>query len=117
MLFPRYMYKGNEWISVSHSCLISEMIWNKLNQVRESIKACPHYENIPIQIYWKFYHRKIENFQTKNSSIFHISAQNIDCGYLLEPPLRGGSNEYHNLCFWAEISKIMYTPLNPRFTI
>ena len=24
-------------------------------------------------------------FQTKNSDIFHISAQNIDCGYSLEP--------------------------------
>ena len=31
--------------------------------------------------------------------IFLISAQNIDCGYTLEPPRRGGSNEYHNLCF------------------
>ena len=40
-----------------------------------------------------------ENFHIKNSDIFHISAQNIDCGYLLEPPRRGGSNEYHNLCF------------------
>ena len=38
--------------------------------------------------------------------IFHISAQNIDCGYSLEPPRRGGSNEYHNLCFWADIRKI-----------
>ena len=28
-----------------------------------------------------------ENFQIKNSDIFHISAQNIDCEYLLEPPL------------------------------
>ena len=35
-----------------------------------------------------------ENFQIKNSSSFHISAQNIDCGYSLEPPRRGGSNEY-----------------------
>ena len=26
--------------------------------------------------------------------IFHISAQNIDWGYSLEPPRRGGSNEY-----------------------
>ena len=26
--------------------------------------------------------------------IFLISAQNIDCGYSLEPPYRGGSNEY-----------------------
>ena len=30
----------------------------------------------------------------KNSKIFHISAQNIDCGYSLVPPRRGGSNEY-----------------------
>ena len=37
---------------------------------------------------------KNENFQIKNSNIFHISAQNIDCGYSLEPPRRGGSNEY-----------------------
>ena len=29
---------------------------------------------------------KHENFQIKNSDIFHISAQNIDCGYSLEPP-------------------------------
>ena len=26
-------------------------------------------------------------------TIFLISAQNIDCGYSLEPPRRGGSNE------------------------
>ena len=42
---------------------------------------------MPIQIYWKFYHQKNENFRIKNSDIFHISAQNIDCGYPLEPPL------------------------------
>ena len=40
-------------------------------------------------------------FSDKNSDIFHISAptQNIDCGYSIELPRRGGSNEYHNLCF------------------
>ena len=65
--------------------------------------------------------KHIENFTTekgkysdkKKSDIFHISAQNIDCGYSLEPPQRGGSNEYpqsieavltsiQNLCFLAE---------------
>ena len=76
-----------------------------------------HYENTPIQIYWKFYSQKQENFQIKNSDIFHISAQNIDCGYSLEPPRRGGSNEYPQSMFWAEIRKIMYTPVNPSFTI
>ena len=30
----------------------------------------------------------------KNSSSFYISAQNVDCEYSLEPPRRGGSNEY-----------------------
>ena len=38
--------------------------------------------------------KKRENFQIKNSDIFHISAQNIDIGYSLEPPRRGGSNEF-----------------------
>ena len=53
----------------------------------------------------------------KKSDIFHISAQNIDCGYSLEPPQRGGSNEYPQSMFWAEMIKIMYTPVNPSFTI
>ena len=31
--------------------------------------------------------------------IFLISAQNMDCGYSLEPPRRGGSNEYPQSMF------------------
>ena len=84
---------------------------------------------------WKF-------LQIKNSDILHTSAQNIDCGYSLEPPRRGGSNEYLQSMFrrggsneylqsmfrrggsneylqsmfWAEIRKIMYTSVNPIFT-
>ena len=53
----------------------------------------------------------------KNSKMFHFFAQNIDCGYSLEPPHRGGSNEYPQSMFWAEIRKIIYTPVNPSFTI
>ena len=60
---------------------------------------------------------KNENFQMKNSDIFHISAQNIDCGYSLEPPRWGGSNEYPQSMFWTEIRNIMYTPVNPNFTV
>ena len=33
------------------------------------------------------------------SIIFLISAQNIDCGYSLEPPRRGGSNKYPQSMF------------------
>ena len=43
---------------------------------------------------------KKEKFQIKNSYIFHISAQNIDCEYSLEPPRRGGSNEYPQSMFF-----------------
>ena len=39
--------------------------------------------------------------------IFLISAKNKDCGYSLEPPRRGGSNEYTQSMFWAEIWKIL----------
>ena len=58
--------------------------------------------------------KKNENFQTKISDIFHVSAQNIDCGYSLEPPQRGGSNEYPQSMFSAEIRK---NNVNPSFTI
>ena len=56
-----------------------------------------HYENTPIQIYWKFYLQKTENFQIKISDIFHISAQNIDCGYSLEPPMFLNRNKKNNV--------------------
>ena len=60
---------------------------------------------------------KKENFQIKNSDIFPISAQNIDCGYLLELPHWGSSNEYPQFMFLSKIRKIIYTPVNPSFTI
>ena len=56
---------------------------------------------MPIQIYWKFYHQKNENFQIKNSDIFYVSAQNIDCWYSLEPTCQGGTNEYPQFMFWV----------------
>ena len=60
---------------------------------------------------------KTEKFSDKNSDIFHISARNIHCGYSLEPPRRGGSNEYLQSMFIAEIRKIMCTPVNSSFII
>ena len=59
---------------------------------------------------------KIENFQLKNLDIFLIFAQIIDCGYSLEPPRQGSSNESHNPCFGAKIGKIgipLQTPVFP----
>ena len=76
-----------------------------------------HYEDTPIQIYWEFYHqkKKNENFQMKNSGSFHISAQNVDCGYSLEPPRRGGSNQYLQSMFFSRNLKINVYPCKPQF--
>ena len=59
--------------------------------------------------------KKEENFQIKNSDIFHISAQNIDCGYSLEPPRRGGSNEYPQSMLLSRNKKNNVYPCKPQF--
>ena len=58
---------------------------------------------------------KNENFQIKNSDIFHFSAQNIDCGYSLEPPRRGDSNEYPQSMFLSRNKKTNVYPCKPQF--
>ena len=55
---------------------------------------------------------KKESFQYTSFDIFLIFAQNIDCGYTLEP--RGVLTSIHNLCFGAKIRKMgipMQTPI------
>ena len=51
----------------------------------------------------------------KNSDIFHISAQHIDCGYSLEQPRRGGSNEYSQSMFSSRNKKTNVYPCKPQF--
>ena len=58
---------------------------------------------------------KTENFQMKNSGCFLISAQNIDCGYSLEPPRRGGSNEYPQCMFLSRNKKNNVCTCKPQF--
>ena len=58
---------------------------------------------------------KTEKFQIKNSDIFHISAQNIDYGCSLEPPRRGGSNEYPQSMFLSRNKKNNVYPCEPQF--
>ena len=64
----------------------------------------------------------IENFTSKNWKnsdnkiwYFHISAQNIDCGYSLEPPRRGGSNEYPQSMFLRRNKTNNVYPFKPHF--
>ena len=65
----------------------------------------------------------IENFTTKkrkifiqkNSDNFHYPAQNIDCGYSLDPPRGDGSNEYQQSTFLSKIGKNNVYPYKPQF--
>ena len=54
-------------------------------------------------------------FSDKNSDILRISAQNIDCGYSLEPPRRGGSNEYPQSMFLSGNKKNNVYSCKPQF--
>ena len=64
---------------------------------------------------WKISPPKTESFQIKILIFFHISAQNIDCGYSLEPPRRGGSNEYLQSMFLSKNKKNNVYPYKPQF--
>ena len=69
---------------------------------------------MPMQYTEIFCALKIGNFQLKNFDSFLIFAQNIDCGYTLEPPHEAVLTSTHNLCFGAKIRKIcipLYTPV------
>ena len=90
------------------------MINNKLISIRLQTAYDVRYENMPIQMYRKFYHQKLK-VSDKNSDIFHISAQNIDCGYSLDPSCRGGSNKYPQSMFLSRNKKNNVYPCKPQF--
>ena len=69
---------------------------------------------MPIPIYSKFHFQKLKIFQTK-THIFHMSAQNVDCGYSLELPQQGGSNEYPQYMFLSRNKKNNTYPCKPQF--
>ena len=69
-----------------------------------------------------FKYMHIESFTSKklkisdkNSDIFHISAHNIDCGYSLEPPGQGGSNEYPQSMVLSKNKKNNVYPCKSQF--
>ena len=68
-----------------------------------------------MQICRQFHFQKLKKFQIKTSDIFHISAQNIDCGYSLEPPRRSGSNEYLQSMFLSRNKKNNVYPCKYQF--
>ena len=58
---------------------------------------------------------KTESFPIKLLIFFHTSAENIDCGYSLEPPRRGGSNENPQSMFLSRNKNNNVYPCKPQF--
>ena len=80
-----------------------------------AVISAAHYEKHAYSNILKLLPPRNENFQIKNSDIFHISAQNIDCVYSLEPPQRGGSNEYPQPMFLSRNKRNNVYPCKPQF--
>ena len=95
MYYCTYNIWTTVWRNVS-SDICTKRSLRSLNASAQSDKSLRWHSITKTRLF-----KYIENFTTKNwkfsdknSDNFQISAQNIDCGYSLEPPRRGGSNEY-----------------------
>ena len=55
-----------------------------------------------------FHACKNDKFHLNIFDYFLIFAQNIECGYSLEPPQSVGSNEYQQSMFWSKNKKKIY---------
>ena len=87
----------------NHTCVLSQDSNQPVITKTRLFKYIEHF----ITKSWKFSY--------KNSNIFHIAAPNIDCGYSLEPPRRGGSNEYPQSMFLSRNKKNDVYPCKPQF--
>ena len=83
---------------------------NRLRQLIQIVTLAIDILNITKTYLYNFYPLKPHFYIVKLGFtgvyiIFPISAQNIDCGYSLEPPRRGGSNEYSQSMFRQKYEK------------
>ena len=92
-----------------HKSILVHLWWNHLQKIFFTSLRKHTYSNIE-----KISPPKSEKFQIRNADIFHISAQNIDCGYSLAPR-RGGSNEYPQSVILSKNKKTNIYPCKPQF--
>ena len=101
------------WIKIEMTCFyrISKLIISETSLFKYNEKFTIKNETFQIKIRIVF----IWKFSDKNSDSFHISAQNIDYGYSLEPPQRGGSNWYPQSMFLSRNKEKNVYPCKPQF--
>ena len=134
---PYYMGRSNapNWLSSNFSwkdnvsataVLFAGPIWpetlsNELKQANtllwhhSVLRICKTFRKHAYSNILKVLPLKSGIFSDKNSDIFHVSVQNKDCGYSLEPPRRGGSYEYPQSMFLSRNKKNNVYPCKPQF--
>ena len=110
-MFLLYLMITTYWITATRLHFADHLFLIPTHSQMYSLRKLAH------AIYRYFLSSKTENFLRKKIDIFLIFAQNIDCGYTLEPPRRGGSNEYPQSMVWSKNKKNRYTPAYPSFAI
>ena len=118
LAFYVYLYIKHIWLQCNKKCVIVCDTWWRQSFKVTSI-CCEKNKLFPIKMPYHHENMPKYNFDPLKPLFyvvklgftgvyinFLISVQNIDCGYSLEPPRRGGSNEYPQPMFWAEIWKI-----------
>ena len=105
-----YWTSGNDLVKEGH------WVWanNAEMSYNGNYNGCHHYENLSMQYSEKKWLKKMKFFTRKILIFFLFLLQNIDCGYSLEPPRRGGSNEYPQSMFCSKNKKnrcTLHTPV------
>ena len=99
------------FLELTTSYKSSKMMQNARH--KEELDICFTLHKHAHGIYRDFFGCKKSKLQWIKIDILNILAQNIDCEYTLEPPRRGGSNEYPQSMFWTKNKKDMYTLHTP----
>ena len=105
-----YTFKGDKFFKI-----VLAPFWNGVYSKKSNLfpSLRKHaYSNI-----LKILPSKTESFQIKILIVFHISAQNIDCGYSLELPYWGSFKEYPQSMFLSRNKKNNIYPVKTSFTI
>ena len=101
VLFVFRMADSSHPLSYDSQQLHTDLLFHRMFHSHNDIllENNKHYKNLPMHIQRFFSAVKIS---LENFFYFLIFAQNIDCGYTLEPPCRGGSNGYPQSIFWIK---------------
>ena len=101
-------------------------VWCKITQKKQelffecfllsgAIWTIPYITKTRLFKYIENFTAKNWKFLDKNSDIFCISTQNVDCGYSLELPHQSGSNKYSQSMFLSRNKKNNVYPYKPQF--